>query len=143
MSATSSLREVLNGGNPNEIFDAAVRTRLGDALSFILAKIGSGIAYTQAGVTVTANVATLSAQPTALFQCVVASVSGGSATGVKKLRKGLITGPHALVPAAGECVWDGGLHVLFAAADLAATASFLYAVATDIASITEADLINS
>ena len=38
MSATSSVREVLNGGNPNEIFDAAVRTRLGDALSFILAK---------------------------------------------------------------------------------------------------------
>ena len=139
MSATSSVREVLNGGNPNEIFDAAVRTRLGDMLSYACAKM----AYTETGIAVTLNVATLAAQPTALFKCFVASVSGGSATGMKKLRKGLITGPHALVPAAGECVWDGGLHVLFAAADLAATASFTYAVATDTASITEADLVNS
>jgi hypothetical protein len=71
---------------------------------------------------------------------VVASVSGGSATGVKKLRRGPISGPGALVPAAGECVWDGGKKVLFAAADLALTASFTYAVSTDLASSLLADL---
>jgi hypothetical protein len=45
-----------------------------------------------------------------------------------------------VVPAAGECVWDGGLHVLFAASDLAVTASFTYAVATDVASCLLQDL---
>ena len=143
MSSNSSLREVLNGGNPNEVFDATVRTNLGDLLSYLVAQIGSGIAYTETDVPVTLNVATLANAPVALFNCVVASVSGGSATGVKKLRRGPITGPSALVPAAGECVWDGGKKVLFAASDLAATASFTYAVANDVASVTEADLVNS
>jgi hypothetical protein len=139
MSANSSLREVLNGGNPNLVFDAMVRGHLGDMLGYACSKMG----YTETGIAVTSNVSTLAAVPKALFNCVVATVSGGSGTGVKKLRQGPISGPSALVPAAGECVWDGGLHVLFATADLALTASFTYAVATDIASLTEADIVNT
>jgi hypothetical protein len=136
MSATSSLRETLNGGNPNEVFDAMVRMNLGDVLSYAISKMG----YTETGITVTANVATLAAAPKALFQCVAVSATHA---GVKKLRRGPITGPNALVPAAGECVWDGGTKVLFAAYDVVATASFVYAVAADIASATEAELVNS
>ena len=136
MSSNSSLREVLNGGNPNEVFDAMVRGRLGDMLAYACSKMG----FTETGISVTSNVATLANTPKALFQCVVAS---GTTTGVKKLRKGPVSGTGALVPATGECVWDGGTKVLFAAADVAATASFTYAVAGDIASITEADLINA
>ena len=136
MSSNSSLREVLNGGNPNEVFDAMVRGHVGDLLSLLCAQLG----YTDTGRTVTANVATMTAQPKALFNVVVAT---GTSTGVKKLRRGPITGPNALVPAPGECIWDGAVSVLFAAADAALTASFAYAVAGDIASLTEADLVNS
>ena len=144
MSSNSSLREVLNGGNPNEVFDAMVRTNLGDLLSFLLAKLGTDVGYSsESPVTLAANVATLSNQPVAVFQVVAATAGAGGVTGVVKLRKGLITGPKALVPATGECVWDGGKNILFAAADLVLTANFLYAVATDTTSVTEADLVNS
>jgi len=136
--STSSLQSVIDSGNINQLGDAAAKLGLGTLLAYAASKMG----YTQTGIAVTSNVSTLANAPTAegLFQCVVASVSGGSATGVKKLRRGPISGTGALVPAAGECVWDGGLHVLFAAADLAATASFTYAVATDLASSLLADL---
>ena len=142
MSATSSLREVVNGGNPNQLFDAVVRMNLGDVLSFLLAKIGTatGVGYTEAGVSVTLNVATLAAQPKALFQVVP---TAGTHQGVKKIRRGPVTGSNALVPAAGECIWDGGVKVLFAAYDAISACSFLYAVAADIASLTESDLVNS
>lgn len=138
--STSQVRDTLNSGNLNQIADAAKACGLGEALSYLLAKAS----YTETGITVTANVATLANAPTSqgLFQCVVASVSGGSATGAKKLRKGPITGAGAITPNAGECVWDGGVKVLFAAADKAATASFTYAVATDLASDTMQDLAN-
>ena len=144
MSSNSSLREVLNGGNPNEVFDATVRTNLGDLLSYLLAQIGTGVGYSsESPVTLAADVATLSNQPVAVFQVVAATVGAGGVLGVKKLRKGLITGPNALVPATGECVWNGGKNILFAAADAVLTADFLYATATDTASVTEAELVNS
>jgi len=136
--SSSSLQSVIDSGNINQLGDAAQKAGLGTLLAYATSKMG----FTQTGIAVTSNVSTLANAPTAngLFQCVVASVSGGSATGAKKLRRGPISGSGALVPAAGECIWDGGLHVLFAAADLALTASFTYAVATDIASNMLADL---
>ena len=133
---TSSLQAVIDSGNVNQLGDAALKGQLGTVLAYAASKLG----FTETGIAVTSNVSTLANAPTALIRCVVASVSGGSATGPKKLIKGPISGPGAVVPAAGECVWDGGLHVLFSAADLAATASFTYAVATDVASILLQDL---
>ena len=134
--ATASVRDQLNGvETANNLPDLAASMGLGEVLSYLLSKA----TYTEPGIAVTSNVSTLANQPTSqgLFQCVVASVSGGSATGVKKLRQGPITGTNALVPAAGECVWDGAKSVLFCATDLALTASFTYAVSTDEASVTK------
>jgi hypothetical protein len=136
--SSSSIQAVIDSGNINQLGDAAQKAGLGTMLAYAASKM----AYTETGIAATLNVSTLANAPVAngLFKCVVASVSGGSATGPKKLLRGPISGPGAFVPAAGECVWDGGLHVLFSAADLAATASFTYAVATDVASCLLADL---
>jgi hypothetical protein len=136
--SSSSLQAVLDSGNINQLGDAAEKLGLGTLLAYAASKMG----FTETGIAVTSNVSTLANAPTSagLFQCVVASVSGGSATGAKKLRRGPVSGSGALVPAAGECIWDGGKKVLFAAADLALTASFTYAVATDLASALLADL---
>jgi hypothetical protein len=134
--STASVRDQLNGvETANNLPDLCASMGLGEILSYAISKMG----YTETGIAVTTNVSTLANQPTSqgLFQCVVASVSGGSATGVKKLLKGPVSGVGAIVPASGECVWDGGLHVLFCATDLALTASFTYAVSTDEASITK------
>ena len=135
--SSSSIQAVIDSGNINQLGDAAQKPGLGTLLAYAASKMG----FTET-VAVTSNVSTLANAPTTagLFQCVVASVSGGSATGVKKLRRGPVSGPGAHVPAAGESIWDGGKKVLFAAADLALTASFTYAVATDLASSVLADL---
>jgi hypothetical protein len=134
----SSIQAVLDSGNINQLGDAAAKVALGTLLAYATSKMG----YTETGIAVITDVSTLANAPTTngLFKCVVATVSGGAATGPKKLLRGPISGPGAVVPAAGECVWDGGLNVLFAAADLALTASFTYAVATDVASCLLADL---
>ena len=133
--SSPTVRDQLNGVEvANNLPDLCVSVGMGELLSYLLAKA----AYTDTGIAVTSNVATLNAAPTSqgLFKCVVASVSGGSATGAKTLLKGPISGSGAIVPATGQCVWDGNTKVLFAAGDLAATASFTYAVATDVASVT-------
>lgn len=126
------IRDTLNSGNLNQIGDATQAIKLGSILSYLISKATP----TESSVTVTSNVATLAAKPEVLLQCNVATVGSGSATGVKKLRRGPITGAGAVVPAAGECVWDGGTKVLFATTDVAATAHFTYVVATDKASCT-------
>ena len=83
---------------------------------------------TETGVTVTSNVATLANAPSALFD--INGTAGGS-TGRKVFRVGPITGPNALVPAAGQAVWDGATKVLFSAVDAITTADFQYAKAAD------------
>ena len=135
MSSSSSLREVLDGGNPNEVFDAMVRMNLGDLLSYAISKMAS-----TESPSVTLSVATLANAPVALFNV---NATAGTVQGVKKLRRGLVSGPNALVPATGECIWDGSKTLLFAAVDAVTTAACTYAVATDIASITEAELVNT
>lgn len=135
MSSSSSLREVLNGGNPNEVFDAMVRANLGDLLSYVASKLTP-----TESPSVTSNVATLANAPVALFNV---NATAGTVQGVKKLRRGLVSGPNALVPATGECIWDGAKTLLFAAVDAVTTAACTYAVATDIVSATEAELVNS
>jgi hypothetical protein len=128
----TSIRDNLNGSEiANKLPDVALSIGLGEIISYLLAKA----AYTETGITVTSNVATLAAQPSGLFQCV--GITSGAASTVKKLLRGPISGTGAIVPATGECVWDGGLKVLFASGDAAATASFTYVVSTDTASVTK------
>jgi len=133
--SNSTLQAVLDSGNLNNLADASAKAGLGTLLSYAIAKMG----YTDTGTSVTSDVVTLANQPTAngLFKVVAAS---GTVTGMKKLLRGPISGAGAIVPATGECVWDGGLHVLFSAVDAVATASSTYAVSTDTASAMLADL---
>lgn len=123
-----SLRDELNNADPNRLADAF---RLGPSIGLgdLLNKVIAGLTATETGVTPASNVATLANQPSSLFQV---NVTAGTSTGVKKLKKGPITGPKAITPAAGECVWDGGKKVLFAAADGATAVSFTYATAADV-----------
>jgi hypothetical protein len=130
-----SVQAALNSGNPNQLGDAAQATQLGNLLAYAISKMTA----TESGVTVTTNTtAPIANQPVALLQ--VVGITSGAARSVKKLRKGPVSGAGALVPAAGEVIWDGGTHLLFAAADLAATCDLTYTVATDKASILLADL---
>ena len=132
--STSNLQAVLDSGNLNDIADAAGKLGLGTLLGYLVAK-----ATATESVTPSSNVATLANAPVAngLFQV---NATAGTTTGIKKLRQGPITGPSALVPATGECVWDGAKSVLFAAVDVVSAASFTYAVATDLASRLLSDL---
>ena len=133
--SNSSLQAVLESGNLNDLADARGKAGLGTLLAYAASKMG----YTETGITVTSNAATLANAPTSngLFQVVAAS---GTVTGVKKLRKGPVTGASALVPATGEVIWDGAKSLLFAAVDAVATASITYAVSTDLASAFLQDL---
>ena len=136
MSSPTSNHDVLNSGNPNETSVALSNLAIGDLLSFLISKATA----TDAGRTVTSNVATLTAQPVSNGLLQVVGITSGSTRTVKKLRQGIISGTGAKVPAAGECIWDGGTNVLFAAADLAATADFTYVKASDsVASALQAD----
>ena len=133
--STSSLQAVLDSGNLNDLADVAAKAGLGTMLAYACSKMG----YTETGISVTTNVATLANAPTTngLFQVVA---TAGTTQGVKKLRKGPTTGASAIVPATGECVWDGAKSVLFAAVDAVSAASFTYAVSTDLAACLLADL---
>lgn len=129
-----SVQAALNSGNPNQLGDAAAAAQIGNLLAYAISKMTP----TEKGVAVTNNVATMEAAPVTLMQ--VVGITAESASTVKKLRKGLISGANALVPAAGEVIWDGGLNLLFCAADLAATCDVTYMLATDKSSMMLADL---
>lgn len=129
-----SVQAALNSGNPNQLGDAAAAAQIGNLLAYAISKMTP----TEADVAVTNNVATMEAAPVTLMQ--VVGITAESASTVKKLRKGLISGANALVPAAGEVIWDGGLNLLFCAADLAATCDVTYMLATDKSSMMLADL---
>lgn len=128
-----ALRDTLNQSGSNQLADAFRDIKIGELLSYIVALLG----FTETGITVTANIATLANAPTAMFQLTAAT---GTVTGVKKMLRGPISGEDAVIPITGEAVWDGGTRVLFAAADVVATASFTYARATNLASVTMRDM---
>ena len=133
--STSNVQAVLDSGNLNTLADASAKAGLGTLLAYAASKMG----YTESGIAVTTNVATLANAPVAngLFQVYA---TAGTTQGVKKLRKGPVTGASALVPATGEVIWDGAKSLLFAAVDAVATASITYAVSTDLASAFLQDL---
>ncbi len=112
--------------------DVQTIATLANSLKVSLNALITGLGNTESSVTVTASVAALANKPVALLNVVAVTVSSGSATGPKKIRLGATTGPSALVPAAGEVIWDGNKGILFAAADLVATASFTYTKSTDV-----------
>lgn len=120
-----SIRTDLNNADPNILADELRTVRLGDFIGYLVQRViaGTGLGYTEADVVPSSNVCTLAAVPTMIFQ---ANVTAGTTTGVKTLRRGPLTGPSAITPATGECVWDGNLSVKFATADAATKVSFLY-----------------
>lgn len=120
-----SLRDDINNANPNFIADLLRRIGLGELITFLL----NAATFTETGITVTANVTTMAAVPTALFRV---NATTATVTGEKKLRVGPITGPNALVPATGEVIWDGATKLLFAGADVVTVAKFLYSKAADV-----------
>lgn len=105
----------------------AVNALVADVTNLRAAVVAAG-GYTETGVTVTSNVATLANTPSFLY---VAAIATGTTTGVKKLLKGPVSGPNVVTPPPGSATWDGGKKVLFASADAASTANFLYATAAD------------
>lgn len=113
------IRDTLDSGDANRL--GAVQAEIG--LGSLVNDLVLAMTATEAGVTVTSNVATLANAPKCLLHV---NVTAGTTTGVKAVKKGPITGPNALTPATGECVWDGNKSVKFATADAATAASFWY-----------------
>jgi len=128
-----SLRTDLNANQPNRLSDGLADIKLGELLSYLINRLTP----TQAGLVPASHVATMAAQPAALFQV---NATTGTVTGVKKLLRGPISGEDAVVPATGEVVWDGGTNLLFATSDAVTAVSVTYALATDLASITMRNL---
>jgi hypothetical protein len=129
----STLRSDLNDSSPNQLADTRRRVQSGDLMTLLI----KSLTATEAGVVPAAHVATLAATPTSLYQI---NATAGAVTGIKKLRRGPITGSGAILPATGEAVWDGGVKVLFNVADAVTAASFTYVTATDKASLLLATL---
>lgn len=118
-----SMRAEGNQASDNRLNDIFREVGIGDLLNLLIA----GMAAAETGIAISSNVATLAATPTYIFQ-----VNGiGGTAGIKTLKKGPITGPQKVTPAPGECVWDGGVKVLFNVADANTTATFRYAKAAD------------
>lgn len=134
MSISNSVRSVLDAGAINELGEACQRAKLGEILTLAIA----ALTPTESGVVVTANVAPLANQPVALLQV---NATAAGTTGIKTLKVGLITGTGAIVPATGECVWDGDKKVLFNATDAVTAAAFTYSVAGSKASCLEAAFV--
>lgn len=120
-----SLRDVLNTANPNNVIDALRDIGLGELVNAWI----NGMTSTETGITVTSNVATLAGQPSVRpFEC---EATAGTTLGKKQVLWGPTTGPNAIVPATGQCVWNGGTSILFASVDAVTTAKFTYAKASD------------
>lgn len=120
-----SVRDVLNAGDANRSVDVFRQLGLGDIINTLL----KNTTYTETGVTVTSNKATLANQPQKLWSV---NATAGGTTGEKALLQGPITGTKAITPATGQAVWDGAKTVLFASADAVTTAKFLYSQSTDV-----------
>jgi hypothetical protein len=128
-----SVRQVLNTNNLNQLEDALHALPIGE----LLTKLIKSMTATEAGLVPASNIATMAATPSGLFQV---NVTAGTVTGVKTLRRGVITGSGAQVAATGECIWDGATKILFSPIDAATAVSVTYSVATDKASVLEASL---
>lgn len=120
----SNLRGSLNESNQNRIADALRGSGLGDMLNALVI----ALAATESGLVPASNVITLANQPSTVFDV---NATAATTTGHKQLLIGPISGAGAVVPATGQCVWDGGKKILFATADVVTAVSVKYARATD------------
>jgi hypothetical protein len=127
-----TMRDELNKCNLNRLDELMSNgCSLGEILTFLLKKATA----IESGVTPSSNIATLANIPSAMFQV---NATAATTTGIKTLRKGVI---GTDVPATGECVWQPGTkRVAFAAVDAVTAASFTYATAADLCSLTGGDL---
>jgi hypothetical protein len=116
-TVVSTVRDGLNSNVLGIQADAIAKVPLGELFAILL----PALTFTETGVSVTSNVATLAAKPSAL---VIVQATAGSVQGVKKLVRDPL---HVL--ATGEAYWDGNLIVNFAAIDAVSAAKFLYAKA--------------
>ncbi len=130
-----SLRDDLNQGDPNRLGDVNRDVKMGEAMALLLASLTP--TQSSVAVSTTAYTATLSATPTQIFQV---NCTAGTVTGVKELLQGPITGEDAITPLTGQVVWNGGVTLKFAAADLVSATHVTYAVSTTKASILMKDL---
>ena len=87
-----------------------------------------GLTMTETGVVPnsTTQIAVLANQPSSsgLLRALATTETG--TVHEKEILIGPISGPLAIIPPAGVCVWDGGKNVLFNSADLVTAVSFLY-----------------
>lgn len=74
----------------------------------------------------TSQVAVLANQPSVsgLLRALATAETG--TVHEKEILVGPISGPAAIIPPAGVCMWDGGKNVLFNTADAVTAVSFLY-----------------
>lgn len=123
-----SIRTLLDAVPPNQSFDLLRETPFGALFNLMIKQL----TFTETGVVPSSHVATLAAQPTperGLLRALATAETG--AVPEKKILIGPITGAQALVPAPNQCVWDGGVKVLFNTADAVTAASFLYSKDSD------------
>lgn len=120
-----TLQNILDNGDANRVVDALRKIGFGSLLN----KVVAGMTYTETGVSATTNVGTLANQPSARPFSVNATTA--TATGEKIVRQGPVSGTGALVPNAGEVIWDGGKKLLFNVADNVTVFKALYATAAD------------
>jgi hypothetical protein len=160
MASEDTIRDTLNTGDPNRIAAALRAIGFGDILNRLLAleaalatittangsdatttqtlanaiKTAFNAAVTAGGfsetLTVSTNAATLTNQPGPSGLIQVNAVAG-TTTGVKKVRRGAVSGTNALVPLTGEVIWDGGKKLLFSATDAVTSAQVTYAQTGD------------
>lgn len=122
-----SLRSELNKINLNRLDLLLGIGSLGELLTRLIASATP----TEAGVVPSADIATLAAIPSAVFQV---NATAGGVTGIKTLRKGLTSE----VPASGECIWqEGTTKIKFSPADAVTATSVTYCTAAVKASIME------
>ncbi len=95
------------------------------AIRAALAGVGN---VTEAGLVPSSNIVTLAAVPVSIIDITIVA---GTNTGPVKLRKGPVTGSQAILPSTLEAVWDGGLKIRMAAADVATDVNVGYTKAVD------------
>lgn len=123
----SNIRQVLDTSPLNSLADLLRETPFGSLLNAFI----KSLTMTETGVVPnsTTQIAVLANQPSLLPVPGMLRALATAETGTvheKEILIGPISGPLAIVPPAGVCVWDGGKNVLFNSADLVTAVSFLY-----------------
>src|SRR5580698_6378498 len=119
-----NIRATLDLSPINSLADLLRETPFGSLLNAFI----KSLTFTETAVVPnsTSQVAVLANQPSTsgLLRALATAETG--TVHEKEILIGPITGPAAIIPPAGVCVWDGGKNVLFNSADLVTAVSFLY-----------------